>query len=122
MSKSLGIKLGDIAVFGLLLALSAAIGIIMLICAPDPAYVVVTEDGNEVCRLPLDEDCIYHIGDKNTIEISNGTVRMIDADCPDKICIHTGRISDTGRAIVCLPNRVVVSISGGNSPVDVYTN
>lgn len=120
--KSLGIKRGDIAVAAFLLTLSAAIGVIMLMCSPTPAYAVITVDGNEICRLPLDEDCIYRIGETNTIEISDGTVRMIDADCPDKICIHTGRISDSGRAIICLPNRVVISITGEDSSADAYTN
>lgn len=119
-----GIKRGDIVVIALLLALSAVIGAIMMIFSSpsSSAYAVITVDGNEICRLPLDEDCIYQIGDTNTIEISDGTVRMIDANCPDKICIHTGEISDSGHAIVCLPNRVVISVTGKASSADVYTN
>lgn len=41
------------------------------------------------------------------------------ADCPDKLCIHQGKISHTGETIACLPNRVTVRvISGAASNVD----
>ena len=37
---------------------------------------------------------------------------MSDADCPDKLCIHQGRIHKNGQWIICLPNRVAVTIEG----------
>ena len=50
---------------------------------------------------------------------------MTDADCPDKLCVKTGRISKTGETIVCLPHRVVVEIIGAaadDSGVDLFVN
>lgn len=120
--QQFGIKSGDLVVAAFLLLLSAAMGGIILIFSPVPNYAVITVNGSEICQLPLDRDCTYQIGKTNTIEISDGTVRMIEADCPDKICMHTGSISNRGQAIVCLPNKVVISISGGNSSTDAYTN
>jgi hypothetical protein len=43
---------------------------------------------------------------------------MKDADCPDKLCEKTGKISKNGETIVCLPHRVVVEIQGGEGNVD----
>lgn len=51
-----------------------------------------------------------HIGD-SVIEIKNSKVRMKESPCPNKLCIHQGWI-DSG-AIVCLPNRVVVTVGEG---------
>lgn len=49
---------------------------------------------------------------ENEIEISNGSVRILDADCPDKICVKDGAIREPGQILVCLPNKVVVEIKG----------
>jgi len=46
------------------------------------------------------------------IEVDGAFVRMIDSACPDKVCVHQGRKSLPGDAIVCLPNRVVIKIPG----------
>lgn len=120
--KSLGIRRGDIIITAILLLLAAIMAIAVSSLAPASQYAVITANGTEIARLPLDTDCIYHIGKTNTIEISDGQVRMTEADCPDKLCIHTGKISESGQTIVCLPNRVVISISGENSTVDAHTH
>ncbi|MDL2280766.1 NusG domain II-containing protein [Selenomonadales bacterium OttesenSCG-928-I06] len=46
----------------------------------------------------------------NIIEIKNGTVEMIKADCPDQICVKSGLISIPSQQIVCLPNKVIVKV------------
>ena len=48
----------------------------------------------------------------NIVEIENGGVRIIDADCRDKICIKEGFKDKNGQTIVCLPNKFVVEIKG----------
>ena len=40
---------------------------------------------------------------------------MTRADCPDQLCIHQGPIHIQGETIVCLPNRVVVEITGNDA-------
>lgn len=49
---------------------------------------------------------------RNIILVDAGKVEMIDADCPDKICLKTGEIHQVGRNIVCLPNKVHVEVVG----------
>ena len=45
-----------------------------------------------------------------TIEIKDGSVRVISAACPDRICMNTPAVSKSGESIVCLPARVSVQI------------
>ncbi|WMJ75879.1 MULTISPECIES: NusG domain II-containing protein [unclassified Sedimentibacter] len=50
----------------------------------------------------------------NKIHIEDGYVWIEEATCPDKICLHQGRISNDGEVIVCLPNRLMVQIKDNN--------
>ncbi len=47
---------------------------------------------------------------KNVLIISGGKAYMSEASCPDLICVAHNPISMVGESIVCLPNRVVVTI------------
>ncbi|NLY81835.1 MAG: NusG domain II-containing protein [Clostridiales bacterium] len=49
----------------------------------------------------------------NEIVIKNGKVFMSDADCPNKVCVKHSPIDSTGESIVCLPNKVLIEIVGG---------
>ncbi len=48
----------------------------------------------------------------NQLVIENGAAHMTSASCPDQVCVHTAPINQPGQTIVCLPNRVVVEITG----------
>lgn len=75
--------------------------------------VVVRVDGEEYARLPLDEDAELLIegvnGGTNLLIIEDGKAYIREATCPDLVCVHTGH-ADELKSIVCLPNRVTVSI------------
>lgn len=77
------------------------------------AVAVVTVDGEEYARLPLDEDTRLVIvgkdGGTNVLVISDGKVRIEEASCPDKVCVRTGHATEV-RSIVCLPHRVTVTV------------
>ncbi|MCR5774187.1 MAG: NusG domain II-containing protein [Lachnospiraceae bacterium] len=73
----------------------------------------VTKDRETVGVYSLDEDRIVEIDGSNTFEIKDGRVRMVSADCPDRVCVHSREISSDGESIVCLPNHVVLKITGG---------
>ncbi len=48
----------------------------------------------------------------NTLRISDKDVCVLDADCPDKLDVKQGAIHKSGETIVCLPNKLVIKISG----------
>ena len=95
---------------------AAVLGIYTLATRSEGGAAVVTIDGEEVMRLPLDEDAQIVLGEgghTNTLVIENGKVRMTQASCPDHVCIKQGEICYDGEMIVCLPNMTVVTVEGG---------
>jgi len=55
-------------------------------------------------------------GDVNVISVEHGRIRISDANCPDKLCVRQGWISDSAAPIVCLPHRLVITISSAVTP------
>jgi len=55
------------------------------------------------------------------ILVEKGRIRFEEADCPDKVCVKTGWLSNPGDKAVCLPNRTIIKIEGENSEVDGVT-
>ncbi len=72
-------------------------------------------DGKLKGRYSLSENCVVDIDQKNQLVIQEGKADMTDADCPDKLCVNHPPVSKIGETIVCLPNRVVVTIVGSKS-------
>lgn len=57
----------------------------------------------------------------NIMIIADSGVLIREANCPDQICVNWGNISRPGQTIVCLPHKVVISITGeqeGELPLD----
>jgi hypothetical protein len=46
----------------------------------------------------------------NTIYVENGAVSVVETDCPDLLCVKQGSIERKGHPIVCLPNKLLISI------------
>lgn len=68
----------------------------------------ISVDGEEYGTYSLGEDRTIAINDTNICEIKDGEVRMIEADCPDKLCIKQKPVGNAGGTIVCLPNKVLI--------------
>ena len=47
-----------------------------------------------------------------TAVVENGKIFISKTECPDRICEKTGKISRAGEAIICVPQRVEIRISG----------
>lgn len=79
-----------------------------------PSSVLVSVDGKETARFFLTEEVDTVIegihGGTNRLIIQNGAASITEATCPDHLCISQGAITESGQTIVCLPNRVVVTI------------
>lgn len=73
---------------------------------------VVTVDGKEFGRYSLLQEQEIAIGDTNVLIIEDGAANMVTARCPDQVCVSHAPIDKTGESIICLPNKVVVTIKG----------
>jgi hypothetical protein len=50
------------------------------------------------------------------------SVRFAEAACAHKTCMNMGRVSQAGQNLVCIPNRIAVTITGTSiSGVDSIT-
>lgn len=46
----------------------------------------------------------------NIVRVHDKGVEMVEASCPDKVCVHTGFINKPSQSIVCIPNKVTIKI------------
>lgn len=88
--------------------------------AAEGAEVQIYQNGILLDTLPLDVNCAVKVTGQyeNVVEVRDGSVFISASTCPGGDCIHSGAVSQVGRSIVCLPNRVEVRVIGTNSDVD----
>lgn len=76
----------------------------------------VTHDGKQVYKIRLTGHrgtSRYHYqagSEYNDIVTTGDQIQIIDANCPDQVCVKKGRISKPGQTIVCLPHKLLVEI------------
>ncbi len=101
--------------FLLILAVIAAIigTAIIFLKKDEERFVHIYKDNLAVGVYPLNRDRVIRLDEHNTVGIKDGKVRMLKADCPDKLCVKQG--AGDVLPIVCLPNQVVVEIRSRNA-------
>lgn len=105
------------------LLLAGILGCILVMRFPHTSTVEILQDGKLLYQRDLSqaENQIIEVeydGRVNTIQIQDGRIRMLEADCPDHICIQMGWL-DTAAPIVCLPNHLIVQFSEENASIDI---
>lgn len=100
----------------LLLLGAAGFFAVRLMAQKSGAVVQVSLHGEAYGTYPLTQELSIQIRQNgkvtNVLKISEGKAAMIQADCPDQLCVHQNAIAGQGETIVCLPNQVVVRIEG----------
>lgn len=87
----------------------------------DAEYLHVSVDGATYGTYTLAEDREIEVtqkGHTNKIIIQDGSVAMTFSTCKGQDCVRSHSISRTGEQIVCLPNKVVLGIEGGEAAYD----
>ena len=101
------------------LAVSLLAAAVVRLASPGGSVAEITVDGQVVERIDLDrvtEGYTFTVEDEwgsNTIQVEPGRIRVLEADCPDQVCVRQGWISDEVTPIVCLPHRLVIQVSRG---------
>ena len=122
MSKSKK-HLWDIILIGFCLVLAAALFFVLRFGKEQGAEVVVKVDGMQVARYSLLQNGTYELnGGTNTLVIENGQAYLSHANCPDQLCVKQGKKKLDGQTITCLPNKLTVTVVGGQSDnVDIIS-
>ena len=105
----------DVLVIAALLLLSLLVVLVIEFTKQEGAYVEITLDGTTVAQYSLAVDGVYPLnGGTNVLVIQNGEAYMSESNCPDHVCENTGRVRYVGQTIICLPNRLTVTIVGSS--------
>jgi hypothetical protein len=107
----------------LLIIIGSVIGIIYVTRPSETNRVVITSDNKIVKTIDLSTEKnqtfdIEYNGNINTVEIKDGKIRVLEADCPDKICVDTGWLKSDSLPIVCLPNKLVIKFESSSDDID----
>lgn len=111
----------DVVIIGVLAVISIlSLGVLKLPGKEkyNEKYAVIHVNNKLYKTIPLKEnkdveDIVINTDNgKNIIQFSNGGVRILEANCPDQICVNDGFKSKPGEILVCLPNKIVVEIKG----------
>ncbi len=86
--------------------------------------VTVKVDGRIEGTYSLAEDQEIRINKgSNILQIKDGKANMIEADCPEQLCVNQKPIDKNNESIICLPNKVVATIeSSEDSEIDTLSN
>lgn len=110
----------DIIVISSLLLISIAVLLVTQLTRKDGAYVEIKIDGKVVAEISLEDDGVYTLNHgTNELTIKGGVAYMTDSDCPDHTCENTGKVKYVGETIVCLPNKVHITVIGPKDDTSV---
>ncbi|NLB61077.1 MAG: NusG domain II-containing protein [Clostridiales bacterium] len=83
--------------------------------------VTIMQHGKVLYSGDINKDAVIVTPDgKNEITIKNGNAYMSEADCKDQLCVKMG-FATNYRPVICLPNEVVIFISGKGADIDGVT-
>lgn len=107
----------DFIFIGAVVLLCVFVGLAFYFFRADGDSVRVSVDGEIYGEFSLNENRTVQIiseGGYNVLVIENGRAYVESASCPDGICAAHKPISRDGESIVCLPNKVVITVNVGD--------
>ena len=111
-NKTNGYRLDIIVIASILLA-SLSLLLILNLTKQEGALAVVEIDGQVVAEYPLYKEGVFSLnGGTNVLVVEGGTAYLNYSSCPDHTCENIGKIRYVGETIVCLPNKVTITIIG----------
>ena len=118
------LRLGDL----LTAILVAAFGLYVLWAqnssSDQVTQLLVSRGGEQISSYYLDQDRMIELkefGVNMVLEIKNGRVRVASSDCRQQLCVRHGWISRPREALLCLPNRVTVELTGEDAEYDAIS-
>ncbi len=115
-------KKNDFILIASVVILAAGVWLGSELLKKDGAVAVVTVNGKETAEYSLSEDREIRLENGegyNILIIKDGKADIVEASCPDHVCVDQRSISKTGEAITCLPNKTVITVKGAEEGTDV---
>ena len=105
--------------------LLAAVFFLQSFLTPSDGMAVIEQNGIEVGRYALSqiqkEEILQLPGEIDVqILLEPGAASFLSSDCPDQICVRTGKLTKPGEAAVCLPARVSLRIVSSQGETNGY--
>ena len=123
MNNSEYFRKADIFLLLAMLFLGVASLFAVKFLTPHSNMVEITVNGESFGCYPLSANRVIDVSTEfghNRVEIANGAVSVTESDCHNHDCQHFPPISRAGQVIMCLPHRLVISVSGeADDDVDI---
>lgn len=107
-------KKQDFIIIGVVLAVVGVLVFFLYFVNGDSGkYVTVEVNGNIVETFDLNKDVEKKYdfdGQTNTLVIKDGKADVVEANCPDGICVNHKSVYRSGESIICLPHKFVVTV------------
>ena len=108
----------DIIVFGSVLLLAAiffltASGAFSHLSSAGQEKYITVQTAEDTTVYPCEEKTIHIVSNDISLSIlidKDGAV-VRASDCPDQICVHSGKITKIGARIVCVPAQCVITVT-----------
>lgn len=114
LSMQRKIRLFEILIICIIVILSVFLFLLYRIFSHDGKTAVITVDSEVIntINLEAEKNLTFKLyGHEDVIiELKDGQIRVLSSDCPDKICVNRGFISQVGESIICLPNKLIIEI------------
>lgn len=114
--------------FSALCMICAAIWLIRINGTDGKTIAEIKQDGKIIQTVdlsgvssPYELDITDEYGGYNIISIEKDRIAVIDADCPDKICVNQGYIKKGAVPIVCLPHKLSITITNSEKNIDAIS-
>ncbi len=72
---------------------------------------VITVDGEEYARLPLDTDTTITLPTEHIVTVADGEVSVVFAPCPTQRCVKMSPAHTVGGYIACTPMQMTIVIT-----------
>lgn len=119
----------DMVLIALLLAVTLGLFVFQAFQGEKGSRVIIRQDGQILYELSLLENRtgkdalrLESDGGYNLLVIEDGKAYILEADCPDKLCVKQRAVSRQGESLICLPHRLVITVeSEEESGIDAVT-
>ena len=104
------------------------IAAIVLMNGGDRAVAEIVRNGEVVRRIDLSrvtEPETFTVedgaGGYNVVTVEPGRIRVEDANCPDRVCVHYGWLERSRIPILCVPHKLMICIVGADGGPDAVS-